>query len=252
MSYINEIQGKRFGILTVIGKVNVKRRWEALCKCDCGNEKVVSAKGLVRGDTKSCGCQTNQLRSIGRSANLLGKSFGKLQVVAQGKGISTGRLNRYNNSWICKCECGGTTEASSNSLLSGNTTSCGCGRADGKRAYELRVTGERSIAESVMQTKQLSAARRGIEWSLTEEEFDNIVTKPCEYCGVAPQYTVPNVSQKKYHGLDRVDSSKGYIYGNVVACCKHCNFAKAEMSVSEFDAHIVRIYKHRQNKNITP
>lgn len=55
--------GKSFNKLTVIKiverpeHVSTKRRgtyW--LCKCECGNEKIVRSAELVRGDTKSCGC----------------------------------------------------------------------------------------------------------------------------------------------------------------------------------------------------
>ena len=51
-----DLTGKRFGKLTVIkyeGCYGQGRAW--LCKCDCGNEKVVLAKNLRRG-VKSCGC----------------------------------------------------------------------------------------------------------------------------------------------------------------------------------------------------
>lgn len=49
--------GTRFGKLTVIeydhteGKISYYR-----CKCDCGNEKIVSRNHLKTGGTKSCGC----------------------------------------------------------------------------------------------------------------------------------------------------------------------------------------------------
>ena len=248
MKTIEKIQGERFGRLLVVGKVNVARRWEAVCKCDCGTEKVVSVRMLVRGDSTSCGCYHKQRVSEIRSASLFNHTFGKLHVVTPGQGIKRGKGGLHNNSWICKCECGATTEVTSNGLLSGNTTSCGCGRADGKRAYELRVTSNRSIAGSIMAHMRQNATRRDLEWSLTEDEFNNLVTRPCKYCGIPPQNTVRNVSQKKYHGLDRVDSSKGYVPGNVVSCCKRCNFAKHVQSLDEFKAHVKAMYDHMFNK----
>ncbi len=62
MKYPKDISGLRFGRLTVIEKVGVtngggrgsKSLW--LCKCDCGNEKVILRNSLVSGNTKSCGC----------------------------------------------------------------------------------------------------------------------------------------------------------------------------------------------------
>jgi hypothetical protein len=54
--YKDEI-GKKYGKLTVISKYDRQNRiirW--LCKCDCGNECIVSGVSLRSGNTKSCGC----------------------------------------------------------------------------------------------------------------------------------------------------------------------------------------------------
>jgi hypothetical protein len=50
--------GKRFGKLVVIARVLPNDKWNStrwLCKCDCGNKKVITRNSLIRG-TKSCGC----------------------------------------------------------------------------------------------------------------------------------------------------------------------------------------------------
>lgn len=56
-----DLTGKRFGKLVVIKRV--ENIWQGnrsvvawLCKCDCGNEKVVSGGSLRSGNAKSCGC----------------------------------------------------------------------------------------------------------------------------------------------------------------------------------------------------
>ena len=52
-----DITGERYGRLTVIKKAHIdkpKSWW--VCKCDCGNEKIVSADSLRRGAIVSCGC----------------------------------------------------------------------------------------------------------------------------------------------------------------------------------------------------
>lgn len=58
-----DLIGKRYGRLTVIKRldsVNYRVRW--LCKCDCGNEKIVKTIDLQRGATKSCGCLQKERR----------------------------------------------------------------------------------------------------------------------------------------------------------------------------------------------
>ena len=37
-----------------------------------------------------------------------------------------------------------------------------------------------------------------------------------------------------YNGIDRIDSDKGYKIGNVVSCCKQCNYAKGKQSQPNF------------------
>ena len=52
------LTGKRFYRYVVIGFVGVDK-WRSsqwLCRCDCGNEKIVRGKDLKRGVVKSCGC----------------------------------------------------------------------------------------------------------------------------------------------------------------------------------------------------
>lgn len=57
-----DLTGQKFGHLTAIKRVEDKIfpsgkhyvMW--LCKCDCGNDKVVARSALVKGETRSCGC----------------------------------------------------------------------------------------------------------------------------------------------------------------------------------------------------
>ena len=52
-----ELNGLRFGRLTVLARSdNIKGKTAWLCKCDCGNEIVVSANNLTKNNTLSCGC----------------------------------------------------------------------------------------------------------------------------------------------------------------------------------------------------
>ena len=54
-----------------------------------------------------------------------GQVFGRLTVVEQ-----VGRNTLKKVLWRCKCECGSETVVVSGSLVTGNTTSCGCGFKD--------------------------------------------------------------------------------------------------------------------------
>ena len=86
-----------------------------------------------------------------------------------------------------------------------------------------------------LKQKYDEAKRRGLEFNLTFTTMKNLLrAKRCYYTGVA--LTRP---EKQTEGsprpplrptdltIDRVDSSKGYVIGNVVACCNSANNVKA-------------------------
>jgi len=73
------------------------------------------------------------------------------------------------------------------------------------------------------------AKRRGLVFELSRELFRRLIRTPCHYCGRAGG------------GVDRVDSSLGYVFTNVVPCCTTCNLGKREQSYDDFVAmcHLV-------------
>lgn len=63
MSKLIDLTGQKFGRLTVIklhGTKNKTSYW--LCKCDCGNEKIVRASNLKNKHVRSCGCLQQESR----------------------------------------------------------------------------------------------------------------------------------------------------------------------------------------------
>lgn len=57
--------GKVFGRLTVIERAGSDKHGAStwLCRCQCGNEKVVQRGALNQGRVKSCGCLLAEYRS---------------------------------------------------------------------------------------------------------------------------------------------------------------------------------------------
>lgn len=52
----NELIGQKFERLMVLSLANAGSTVRYKVRCDCGTEKLVYKKSLVRGDVKSCGC----------------------------------------------------------------------------------------------------------------------------------------------------------------------------------------------------
>jgi hypothetical protein len=75
-------------------------------------------------------CKTCSFRKLpGR--NLIGKIFGKLNVIREGESSNKSRL------WVCRCSCGNEIPVASRLLNSGNTKSCGCLRKDHSNVPDL-------------------------------------------------------------------------------------------------------------------
>lgn len=112
-----ELEGKRFGkwvVVSYVGKVNSRDIWH--CQCDCGAEKNVQQRTLLSGDSTSCGCDRIQRKRM----DIEGKKFGKLTV------LSFAYVKNTHTYFNCICECGNKCIIMGKSLVSGNTTSCGC------------------------------------------------------------------------------------------------------------------------------
>lgn len=60
--------GERFGRFLIVSPVRDPRRggFSWLCRCDCGNERVVPYADLKRGRSTSCGCYCNEQRQAQR------------------------------------------------------------------------------------------------------------------------------------------------------------------------------------------
>jgi len=65
MAYFNDLNGNKFGRLVVIGLAaelskNKKKRW--LCRCECGNTKIITGSDLTQRKVLSCGCLRSENR----------------------------------------------------------------------------------------------------------------------------------------------------------------------------------------------
>ena len=120
----DDLTGRQFGRLTVIGPAPSDKaghaRW--ICRCDCGGNKTALATNLIRGLTTSCGCvQRKKARENIHIADITGQRFGRLVAVRV-----FGKTANGDARWECRCDCGKNTVVKYGHLKSGAVKSCGC------------------------------------------------------------------------------------------------------------------------------
>lgn len=93
--------------------------------------------------------------------------------------------------------------------------------------------------------------RRKVLFDLDINNFQKILEKNCIYCGRTGENKY-NTGEKRYKGLenllfmgiDRIDSSIGYVENNIIPCCGICNKMKMRMNQQDFYSWIDHVYNH--------
>lgn len=202
--------------------------------------------------------------------NEIDKKYGKLTVIERAENYKDGSAQ-----WFCLCDCGNTNKIKvrATALRLGHTKSCGClvvettklvhtnkfvseltkarqsASKKGKANFALRselgkkYPDQDKYKRGSFIVKKVNvflngAKTRGWGVTLTKEAIAEYFTSPCFYCGIESNI----LGFKECCGIDRVDNTKGYIEGNCVSCCFHCNICKNERTIDEFKQHIIRMY----------
>lgn len=177
----------------------------------------------------------------------IGEVYGKLTIVEKiprPKGLKYG-----GDFWIkCKCECGNESIIPYRAVLYKNTKSCGCiQRARGPEHKDWKGHGEISLDYYTTCQRRAEgggiAKRKPKEFSVTIEYLWDLFIKQERKCSISGMELTfdPYGSGKKYKetnkvtaSLDRIDSSKGYIKGNVQWIHKRINIMKNDLPQIDF------------------
>lgn len=231
MTTVSDHIGERFGHLVVIRCVREPKKHRKFeCKCDCGRTTITDVCNVLAKRTSSCGCYEDQIRRS-RFTNLVGQKFGKLLALERivVKRSSGGIYTKYK----CRCDCGRVICTYSNGMRNGRIKSCGC--------FEPQLAAKHAL---ICDYKK-HARKRGFPFELSLNEFVEVCSKDCEYCGSAPSKLIGNCYKSgpfTYNGIDRVDSHLGYIVKNCVPCCTTCNRMKMKLTLDKFICCIKKIY----------
>lgn len=256
MSNYKDLTGQWFGNLEVVEMVKIGSLYHARCRCKCGKFKTFQPCNLRRGPV-DCGCTPRARKPV--ATDLTGQQFGYLTVVAMeqvGKTQTGSTSGTYYA--ICKCSnCGNPSHpVLPAALRRGATTSCGC-----RRDQYLCNTGELSsnfkgykeIRSRFWSGYERGAKSRGLEFSITIEYAWGLFEgqdRRCVFSGEPLIFGPTKKNSLTTASIDRIDSSKGYIPGNIQWVHKKVNVMRNAMSVGEFIAWCQRIANNSEYREV--
>jgi len=134
------------------------------------------------------------------AATIAGKRFGKLVVSHQVGSKKSSTL------WFCRCDCGAEVVTNRNTLVSGKTTSCGCGRIV-QCDTETKKTPTYKSWKAMMTRCLLKTA-------VAYHQYGAIGIDVCERWKVFSNFLHDMGERPPRTTIDRIDGSKGYYLEN--------------------------------------
>lgn len=210
----------------------------------CDKEKEVPLEGVLYKTTKTCGCgrYTHHLKGPKHQnfVSLLGQKFGKLKVLRYDTNINATRVR-----WICSCECGNEKSIIAKHLVSGATTSCGCGLFRSGE-YSRAWKGYKGVSGKYLATLERNAKKRGLTFKINGQDVWNQYLKQNKRCSYTNwEISFKGFNQKGSASVDRIDSSRGYEVDNIQIVDKKVNMIKWDLSEKDFLTTCKRVVEFR-------
>ena len=176
--------------------------------------------------------------------DLVGKKFSRLTVIRRLENVIGSRSRReVFSKWECRCDCGNIVEKLGTNLVRGRVKSCGCYTKECCiKNGKLKRIGTKDISGAFWSRILAGARKRKLEVSISWDYAQELIEKQNFRCAISNTPIVLKASNNAYNGstkdntasLDRIDSSKGYIPGNIQIVHKQVNFMKQSMSHDDF------------------
>lgn len=172
-----------------------------------------------------------------KKIDMIGKRFGHLVVEKEHSTTRNGHI-RY----VCVCDCGNYSNVLGTHLRQNNTKSCGCivKFRRGSRHNQWDGEGEISGAfwyDHVVRGATGQKGRKKLELSIDKKyAWDLFIeqNKKCALSGIELKFPEKSSDIFWTASLDRIDSSLGYIKGNVQWVHKDVNLMKNKLSQDYF------------------
>lgn len=235
--------GDKFGEWTVLNPNCGSRGGHTyvLCKCSCGQIREINLTALVRGRTSKCKKCSARERTI------------KLQIGSRYNHWTVIEGPIYKNStafYKCRCDCGKEQLIVPITLLDNkhNKQCLKCAQKENKQIF-MKENGKVGELNLTRYTHfKTSALKRGYEFNVSIEYLWNLFISQNRKCAI----TGDDIPDFRLASLDRIDSNKGYIEGNVQWVTKQANLSKHIMSMNELYEFCRKVLNHANQQPSTP
>lgn len=138
----------------------------------------------------------------------------------------------YHTKWLCQCLCGSEQKwVDKYNLTKGLTSGCSnCYTERHSGSNNPNWKGYKEIPSSLVTHIKHGAKSRRIKYSLSNKYLNELWIKSKGKCALSGI----DIDMSKTASLDRIDSSKGYIQGNVQWVHKNINIMKRDIPQKEF------------------
>lgn len=192
-----------------------------------------------------------------RRPNLLGQKFNHWTV------LEFVRVDEHGKAlWLCECDCEKKThkEVATTYLIHGLSKSCGCLQKELVKNLGLsQYKGTNDICGRYFSAIKSNAKRRKLKFDITKEYIQTLLEQQNYKCALSGLeiHGSRNESRKDHStyieqtaSLDRIDSSKGYIEGNVQWVHKDINDMKMDRLDKYFIELCHKVSDYQRNKEI--
>lgn len=166
----------------------------------------------------------------------IGSTFGELKCV---------EFKKYKDSkqyekglWLCICSCGLSIEIEQYRLLNNTVKSCGCLRSRKSGSKNNNWKGYEEISSVYFNSIKRHAETRGLVFEISIKYIWNLFIKQKRLCYLSGiPLNILNESKRKNSrtaSLDRINSSFGYVEGNVQWIHKDINIMKRDFNEDYF------------------
>jgi len=228
--------------LKLIGKY-VNGSYPVEVECFCGNKYKTKLYHVFRGKSGSCGCRS-RVASEEVTSRLREKGL-----------VLLSEYVKTHDKVRIQCFCNNIFETTPHHIFTGNTSSCGCLLKKYRNTHgeeRNNYTGCGDLSGTYLKNIKKNAKDRNMEMSVSKEYLWNLFLRQDGKCAISGE---PIFLEKSYckgnvqtASLDRIDSNKGYIEGNVQWVHKLVNRIKWHLSDREFLMWVDKIHDFNKEK----